>query len=110
MAVLEMPLRADIPAYSFQLNLEGNLYNWKIRYNERMGRWLMDILDENKITLIAGIPIQTRFSLLSRFKNPDLPPGYFIAVDESGENKQPSREDLGNDVKLFYIESNFNGR
>jgi hypothetical protein len=100
-----MPIRADLPAYTFQLALEGTLYNFEFRYNERMERWLMDINDENQSPLLKGIPVQTDFNLIERFKDDRLPPGEFFAIDESGEGKQPSREDFGNDVKLFYIES-----
>ncbi len=105
MATLVMPLRADVPAYTFQLSLEGRLYNWVIRFNERMSRWIMDISDENNTPLVLGTPIQVDFNLIKRFKQSALPPGDFFAVDESGEGKQPDRQDLGNDIKLFYIEA-----
>lgn len=100
-----MPVRSDIPAYKFQIDLEGTLYTFTFRYNSRMSRWIMDIADENETTILLGVPVLTEFSLIERFKDDRLPPGAFLALDESGNQKQPAREDLGNDVKLFYIES-----
>lgn len=105
MATLIIPVRADLPAYKFQIDLEAKLYTFKFRYNERMDRWVMDIADENENALLSGIAILTDWDLIGRFKNDALPPGTFLAMDESGERKYAAREDLGNDIKLFYIES-----
>ncbi len=105
MATLVMPVRADLPAYTFQIDLESKLFTFTFRYNERMDRWIMDIADENENELLLGTPILTQTNLIERFKDDNLPPGEFFAIDESGEDKQPGREDLGNDVKLFYVET-----
>ena len=43
--------------------------------------------------------------MIEIYKDDRLPPGEFFALDESGEQKYASREDLGNDIKLFYVES-----
>ena len=100
-----MPVRSDLPAYKFQLDLEQILYTFTFRYNERMDRWIMDIADENEDDLLLGTVVLTEWPLIQRFKDDRLPPGEFMAIDESGEFKYPGREELGNDVKLFYIES-----
>jgi len=100
-----IPVRADLPAYTFQIDLEGKLYTFTFRYNERMDRWLMDIADENENPLLSGIVILTDYNLIERFKDDALPPGEFFALDESGEQKYAGREDLGNDIKLFYVEA-----
>jgi len=100
-----MPVRSDIPAYDMQVELESRLYNMTVRYDTRMSRWILDIYDENSSPIIVGVPILTKIPLLRRFKDTRLPPGDLIALDESGEDKQAARDDLGNDVKLFYVES-----
>ena len=104
-ATLVIPVRADLPAYKFQIDLESVLYTFSFRYNERMDRWIMDIADQNENDILLGTPILTRFNLVERFKTASLPPGEFFALDESGNAKQPGRDDLGNDVKLFYVEA-----
>jgi len=105
LTTLVIPVRADLPAYTFQIELDGSLYTLTFRYNERMDRWLMDIADENEDALLLGIPILTDFNLIERFKDDNLPPGEFFALDESGAQKYAGREDLGNDIKLFYVEA-----
>ncbi len=105
MANLVMPIRNDLAAYTFQIDLEGTIYTFTFRYNERMDRWLMDIADANEETIITGIVVLTEWLLIDRFKDDRLPPGNFLAIDESGEQKYPGREDFGQDVKLFYVES-----
>jgi hypothetical protein len=70
-----------------------------------MDRWIMDVANENEEPLLLGIPILTQQNLIERFKDDRLPPGEFFALDESGTGKQPGRDDLGNDIKLFYVEA-----
>ena len=105
MATLTIPVRADLPAYTFQITLETKLFTLTFRFNERMDRWIMDIADEDEVDLLLGTLIITEWNLIERFKDDRLPPGEFFALDESGERKSPGREDLGNDVKLFYVEA-----
>lgn len=105
MATLLMPIRSDLPSYEFQLDLEGSLYTFRFRFNRRMERWIMDVLDENDLPLILGTPLHIDWDLLRRFQNEGLPPGNFYLVDESGEGKPATRETMGGDHKLFYIEA-----
>lgn len=105
MAVLLMPIRSDLPSYEFQIDLEGSLYTFRFKFNRRMERWSMDIADENGVALLVGIPLHIDLDLIRRFKNTGLPPGNFYLVDESGEGKPATRETMGGDHKLFYIEA-----
>jgi hypothetical protein len=47
MAILEIPLRNDVPAYTFQIELEGVTYTLTVSFNARMNRWTMDVADSN---------------------------------------------------------------
>ena len=105
MALLQIPITNEDPNYRFQLELEERLYFFEFRYNTRMERWIMDLEDENKITLVAGIPVLINQNLLGQYTDDRLPPGIFIALDESGEDKQPERQSFGNDIKLTYTTS-----
>lgn len=105
MATLVMPVVADTPAYDFDLELEQVLYKFSFRYNERMDRWLMDIRDQNDVPILLGTVLITNYSLIERFKSASLPPGEFFVLDEAGNKLDAIREALGNDNKLFYVES-----
>lgn len=107
MAVIEMPIRADLPAYTFKQELEGTVYTFEFRYNERFACWIMDISDETgDKPIVLGTPVQTDVDILSRFIIAELPPGQFIILDETGSQRNPDRENFGVEVKLFYVESN----
>lgn len=105
MAVLELPVRADLPAYTFKQELEGGVFTFEFRYNERFVAWIMDISDEQGVPIILGTPVLTDVDILSRFISEELPLGQFICIDESGAQRNPDRDNFGGEVKLLYLES-----
>jgi len=101
---IEMPVRNDLPAYTFKQELDGTVYTFEFRFNERFSCWIMDILDETgEVPIILGTPVQTDVDILSRFILSSLPPGQFIVLDETGEQRNPDRDNFGIEVKLFYV-------
>ena len=105
MAVFELPVRSDLPAYTFKQELEGSVYTFGFRFNERFGVWIMDISDEVGSPIILGTPVYTDVNILGRFPYESLPPGFFVCIDQTGEQRNPSRDDFGNEIKLLYLES-----
>lgn len=105
MAFLTIPIRNDIPAYRFQIELESVLYFMEFRYSERSERWFFDIYDSDENIIIGGIKILNNQDLTGRFKNQSLPPGTFFTFDESGNDAPPSRTNFGQDIVMLYRES-----
>lgn len=105
MAILELPVRADIPSFQFRQELDGTVYTLRFRWNERMERWIFDIANEQNDNLLVGIPVHTDVNLKGRFKQTTLPPGLFLAFDETGNQRNPDRENFGKEVKFFYEEA-----
>lgn len=105
MTTLVLPVRSDLKAYSFKVELETVIYTLSFAYNTRRGRWYMDLADQSDNDIVTGVPILVNIPLLDQYIVEGIPPGRFIAIDESGNNKIPGEDDLGNDVKLFYQES-----
>ena len=105
MAILQIPVRNDLPAYTFRIDLEASTYTFGFRYNTRMSRWIWDVMDANGNPLVMGIPLLSGLDLLSRFKVEGLPPGRFALLDEQGETYTPERYDLGERVVMLYEES-----
>ena len=105
MATIELPVRSDLPAFEFTLDLEEALYTLAFRWNDRKERWLMDIKDSNGADLLMGIVLLTDVNITDPYIIEGLPPGRFFVIDESGAGKNPGINDLGNDVKVFYLES-----
>ena len=105
MAILEIPVRSDLSAYSFQITLETVVYTFAFRFNARQDRWIWDVQDVDGVPIVIGVPLLYGLPLLDRFKSESLPPGRFIVTDETGAERNPGRDSLGEDFKLFYEES-----
>lgn len=105
MAILELPVRSDLPAYEFQVSLDSEVFTLRFAFNFREGRWSMDVADSVGTDIINGIKLVHGFPLLRQYVVEGQPPGEFILIDESGNKKNPGRDDLGNDVKLLYEEA-----
>lgn len=112
MAILRLPVHANAAAYEFTVELEGKTYLMRFRWNERMGRWLMDVAKVDGADVVAGVPLLVNTPLLDRFASPDLPPGRFLIRDEASEPtieataaRSPGRSELGGDILLVYEES-----
>ncbi len=105
MSVQELPLRADFKAYNFQIDLDGKTYTLNFRFNTRLNIWVMDIADAVGVILLGGLAIYTDVPLSDQYlSDPDIPPGRFIPIDETGANRDAGSDDLGNDVKVVYEE------
>ena len=105
MANVQMPVRNDQPAYGFQIELEGGIYFLDFRFNTRQNRWLMDILSQTQEPILMGLPVLTGIPISAGYTDDQKPPGYFLAVDQTGQERNADRETFGVDVLLLYEES-----
>jgi hypothetical protein len=105
MTYYEVPLRKGI--YSFYQNvvLDNVLYRLTFHYNLTMDRWLMDISDAAGTAMLAGIVLVPSYPLTQRFvgRIENFPSGSFVLLDETGAERTPSKDDLGQDIKLIYV-------
>lgn len=104
MAIFELPVRSDLPAFSFKAELDLVVYTFDFRFNERFDCWVMDVSSETGDPILMGIPVQTEVDITSRFLDERLPPGQFVVLDETGNQRDPDRISFGNEVKLFYLD------
>lgn len=107
MAYLEIPLRTDIYSYTEKVTLDGVVYTLEFHYNSRKDVWVMDIGDSAGVVLLAGVPLIIDYPLTARFIGviEGLPPGQFVMVDETDQERNAGRDNLGNDIKLIYVEA-----
>ena len=94
----------NLPAYTFRVDLDDQVFSLSFRYNARMARWIMDILTENNEPLKMGVPVQTAVRLLEKNRPSNFPAGEFLAVHETGLFIDPERDEFGTIVKLFYMD------
>ena len=105
MAVLKIPTRSDLPSYSQKIELDGTIYSLRIRYNERLERWVLDIKDQEETPLVMGVVMLTGVALLAQHVAEGAPPGDFVLLHKDGTNTNATRDDLGDLVNLYYVEA-----
>lgn len=106
MATIEIPVRSDLKSYEFTIDLENVTYTLRFKFNERMNLWIMDIADSVNEDIVNGVPVQSNIDIFGQIVSDDIPPGQFIAIDETGADRDAGEDDLGNDIKLIYEEAN----
>lgn len=105
MSTLELPVRSDFQAYGFDVDLEGTPFRLDFQFNERLEKWIMGISDTVGNEIILGLILQVDRFLTKNIVREGEPPGQFLLIDETGQQRDPGRSDLGNDIKLLYIEA-----
>ena len=108
MALLEIPTRNDLPSYEMSVTLDGTAYILQLYFNPRInegaGAWMISLSDVNRNLLVAPVPVIVNWPLFDRFIDLTTLPGTLFAFDTSGNNANPGQFDLGNNVRLFYLE------
>lgn len=104
MAVLTIPTRTDLGAYTFQIELDDKLYRFTMQFNHREGYWYMSIADESGNDIRTGVKIVSNFPLLRRVANIDSPAGEIMALDTTDADADAGLEDLGDTILLTYVE------
>ena len=102
MSLQEIPLRADSPAFKFQITLDAVEYTLQFSWNSRMARWFFDISTSDGTAIVMGQPVLVNFALMLRFKDTALPQGRLYFYDTSGAALDPDRFDLGSRVVMYY--------
>ena len=105
MAFLEIPTNSDSEHFDFEIDLEGVVYTLEFSYNKRRDLWNMSIIDLSGNLLLGNLPLLTDVPLTDQYVDEELPPGRFIMLDETGEQRDAGRNDLGATIKLFYDEA-----
>lgn len=108
MALLEIPTRNDLPSYEEQVTLDGTPYILQFYFNPRtadgIGKWYVTLADRNRNMLCSPVPVVVNWPLFDRFVEEIDMPGTIFAFDTTGNNTDPAQFDLGNTVRLFYLE------
>lgn len=105
MATLVIPTRTDRARYSIEIDLDQLSFRFDFDWNDRSESWSFNLYDASNVLLLAGRKVVVGFPLLNRFRDPRLPPGDLHAIDTSGANLDPKFADLGDRVKLLYVEA-----
>lgn len=99
---LNVPTRTDLSIYRERVDLEGLSFIVDFQFNSREGFWYFDLLDVDEVPIKAGVKVVTGAPLLRLISDARRPPGELLATDQTGEDREAGREDLGGDVLLVY--------
>lgn len=104
MASLEMPVRSDFKSYELTLTLNSVVFILRFYFNTRLNSWVMQLKDSTGTVILGGVPVQTNVSIIAQYIYDNFPLGEVVPIDETGEERNPGEEDLGNDIKMIYVE------
>jgi hypothetical protein len=98
-----------IPAPSAQnasqvTTLSGRDYVFTFHWNAREGAWYFDLADQDELLITTSRKVTVGFPLVTRCVDPRRPEGILMAIDSSGQNKDPQLDDFGTRVQLVYFE------
>lgn len=92
-----------LPSFEQTLTLDGVPFRLRLRWNARAQAWFLDLSTPERVAIVSGVRIVTGIPLLARYgQRADLPAGHLVAADTSGAGEDPTYDDFGTRVRLFY--------
>lgn len=104
MAVLELPLRSDVPRFDFIQTLDGVAYKFLFAWNTRDSSWYFSLFLEDDTPVFLGVKVVVNWPL-NRRRSSVSPPGMFRAVDARNLDENPGLTDLGKRVRVLYFDA-----
>jgi len=105
MTIFNIPTKKGIPSYELSIVLDGVNYFLLFRYNGRMKRWVLDIFDDTRTLLLAGMLIRAQLDIFYQYYNPGIPKGLLFGYNIDGTFTPPEFGDLGDNTLLLYEDS-----
>ncbi len=112
MATEIIPTSQEFATYEQRTALDGTDYIFSFQWNQREGRWYLDLLSENRAALVCGLKLEPNQNLLRVPVGVGLPPGWLAILDFQSlgsatprDARAPGFEELGRRVKLVYTEA-----
>ena len=104
MTLFKIPTSSTQTWYTQSVALSGQSFVLELRYNTRMGRWILNILDSAENPLLMGIPLLILRNLTAQYTALQLPDGALFCSDESGRNLQPTLASFLTDHTFWYAD------
>lgn len=105
MGVREIKTSTTDPDYTQRTILDGVEYILAFRWNGRAAKWFFSLYDQSGDPIVEGVKVVADFPLLRPVSDTRKPPGDLIALDTTGEGRDPGLGELGDRVILTYLDS-----
>ncbi len=106
MSTLRMPLLQNTRTYELRVdNLDGVVFRFNFRFNNRSGFWQFDLLTDDNVRIKSGVKVVLGTAMLRLVTDINRPPGEILLIDTTDSGKEAGLNDLGNDAVLVYEEA-----
>src|ERR1700733_326462 len=102
MTFFTVPVINTLPWYKFKITLSGVIFTLNMRYNGRMARWMLDVLDPSGNPILMGMTVLIQRNLTGQYVPLPLPEGILFATDDTGQDTQATIYSFGSDHTLWY--------
>ena len=101
--MLAIEVDPNLDSQMFRQDFDGLSFLLKFIWNDRDGAWYLELYTPEE-NLVASSILNLEIELFSEYRTRNtLPPGRFMAVDLRPGRNPFLREDLGVNIKLFYV-------
>jgi hypothetical protein len=98
-----IPLVPSDASYRLATNIENENYIFFVRWNSRDAAWYFDLLEQNGTMIARGVKIVLGAPLARSTVHRLFAAGVFVARDTTKSGKEPTLDDLGTRVQLWYL-------
>ena len=101
MAVI-ITTRGDLLNYNQNVTLDGIVFNFEFKFNQRDDAWTISLLDESEVRIRSGIKLVANHPLLRLVRDLRRPPGELVTLDVRVRPAPPTQLELGEIIDLTY--------
>lgn len=100
-----IPIPTGANAVAARVPLDDEYFVLTFRWNHRAQRWYMDVADTTGVMVASGLAVCADTPLTAHLAGYDrMPRGILVAVDGTDSGIDPGLEELGQRVKIVYLE------
>lgn len=102
-----IPTSRELSSYTQRTQIDGRDYLLRFQFNQRIGRWSMDVFDQDEDPIAHGLALRTGAQIGRGIRDTRFPPGALMVIDQVALTAQESRDpglfELGDRFLLTYF-------
>lgn len=120
MTILRVPTSTELSSYVQRTSFDGRDFVLFFQFNQRLGRWFVDIADQDESPIVSGVRLVTNSPFIRSVTDPRRPVGELLVADLQGGGSDPATlatfardaglEELGARFVLTYADAAELGR
>lgn len=104
MQYFNIPTSSSNYHYTQIVQLSGVNYQLEMRYNTRMGRWILSVLDVIGTPIVQGVPMLALRNLLGQYPTLLVPAGTLFCFNQSSPLTEPTLISFLTDTSFVYAD------